>query len=173
MNSLSIAARTAKCVLGVLMVVSFFLPWVAQTPSCMNKTIVVRDNISGLTLFREGTTPEVILAPLFGAVVAAAALAIRGTRHPLTRSLVSLAEIPAAFFLFVYIDIAVGLFTPFVVRYGYVVTEILFWTILIVASGEVGIHFGLLKRRGRIAVSLVVAAYVLFIVIDSLTRLFT
>jgi hypothetical protein len=173
MNRLSSAARTVKVVLGVLMIVSFFLPWVAQTPSCMDKTVVVRDNISGLTLVREGTTTEAILAPLFGAAVAAAALAIRGTRLPLARSLVSLAEIPAAFFLFVYIDIALGLFTPFIVRYGWAMTAVLIWGVLIVAVGEVGIHFVPLKRRGRVIVCVVIAAYVLLIVVDSLARLFT
>lgn len=88
--------RIVKCVSGIVLIVCFFLPWVAQTPSCADKSVIIRDNIAGFTLVREGTATAALAAPLVGAVVAALALAVRGGAVPLARSIVSLAEIPTA-----------------------------------------------------------------------------
>jgi hypothetical protein len=144
--------RIVKCALGILLIVCFLLPWVAQTPSCADKSVIIRDNISGFTLVREGTAPEALAAPVFGAVVAALALAVRGRAAPLILSLVSLAEIPAAVFVAAYIDLAVRLFTPFVVRYGYVATATILWTIPVMSLAEIIVHFGRLARTGKVVI---------------------
>ncbi len=170
MERLSDTARVIKCVFGVLMIVSFFLPWVAQTPSCMDKTVVIRDNISGFTLVREGTVVQALAAPLFGIAAAALALIVRGRAMPLFRSLVSLVEIPVAVYLIFYVDVALRLFTPFVIRYGYITTEVLFYGIPIISLSEVGIHFEKLKRNGKVIVGVVIVAYVIMALVGYLSR---
>ncbi|MBN2223974.1 MAG: hypothetical protein JW765_04790 [Deltaproteobacteria bacterium] len=164
MKRLPDVIRLTKCALGILLIVCFFLPWVAQTPSCLDKSVVIRDNISGFTLAVEGTAREAWLAPVFGTLVAGLALFLRGRAAPLTRSLVSLFETPAALIVIAYIDLSVTLFTPFVVRYGYVGTLGLFWAISILSFSEVVVHFPRLTRPGKIIVA---AVAVLFIVLAS------
>ena len=166
MNRLSDIARITKCVLGILMIVSFFFPWVALTPSCIDKTVILRDNISGLALAREGMVTEAALVPLLGMIVAAAAILINGKRLPLVRSIVSLLEIPVVVYLFFYVYIALELFTPFIIRYGFVATEALFCGVLTVSLGEVAIHFGRLKRIGKVIVAIVMAAYITITLIE-------
>ncbi len=61
MQRLPDIVRLTKCALGIILIVSFFLPWVAQTPSCLDRSVVIRDNISGLALAEEGTAPEALL----------------------------------------------------------------------------------------------------------------
>ncbi len=104
-------------------------------------------------------------------MVAALALILRGTRVPLARSLVSVVEIPSAVFLIFYIDLAVRLFAPFVVRYGYIVAAVIFWAIPVVSLSEVGIHFPLLTRSGKFIVAAVAAAIAALLLIDYLSRL--
>ena len=162
--------RIVKCVSGILLVVCFFLPWVAQTPSCTDKSVIIRDNISGYTLVREGTAPEALAAPLFGAVVAGIALIVRRRTVPLAASLVSLAEIPAALIIAAYVDLSVRLFTPFIVRYGYVVTAALFWAIPLLSLSEVIIHFPRLTRVGKIIVSAAAGLLAALALIDYLSR---
>jgi hypothetical protein len=171
MQRLSDVARKMKLALGVILIASFFLPWVAQTPSCLDKSVIIRDNISGYTLAAGGIAPEVLLAPAFGAVVAALALFLRGTRKPLARSLVSVVEIPVAVFLIFYIDLAVRLFAPFVVRFGYIVAAVIFWAIPVVSFSEVVIHFPRLTRNGKLIVAASPAAIVALLLIDYLSRL--
>jgi hypothetical protein len=161
MQRLTEIIRLAKCALGILLIVSFFLPWVAETPSCLDKSVVIRDNISGFSLAREGTAPEAWLAPLFGAVVAAVALILRARAAPLARSLVSLLEIPGAVLAVTFVDLSVRLFAPVIVRYGYVVAAGVLWTIPLLSFSEVVTLFGRLTKAGKITV---VAAGVLLIV---------
>ncbi len=172
MQRLPDIVRLTKCALGIILIVSFFLPWVAQTPSCLDRSVVIRDNISGLALAEEGTAPEALLAPLFGAVIAALALLLRGRAVPLIRSLTSLVEIPAALLVMAYIDLAVRLFTPFIVRYGYVVTVALFWAIPLLSLSEVVIHFPRLTRTGKIIVAAVGISLVILVLVDYLSRFF-
>jgi hypothetical protein len=172
MQRLADTIRIIKCALGILLIVCFFLPWVAQTPSCADKSVIIRDNISGFTLAEEGAAPEALTAPLFGAIVAALAFFVRGAAAPLALSLVSLAEILAALFVAAYIDISVRLFTPFIVRYGYVATEALFWTILLLSLSEVIIHFPRLTGRGKIIVAAAIALFVALAFFDYLSRIF-
>jgi hypothetical protein len=172
MQKLSEVARVIKLALGVLLIVSFFLPWVAQTPSCMDRSVIIRDNISGYRLAVDGDTPQVLLAPAFGAVVGALALALRGARKPLARSLVSITEIPVSVLAMAYIDLTVRLFTPYVVRYGYVVSMVLFWAVAAVSSSEVVIHFPRLSRTGKIIVASAAGLFVAMLIIDYLSRLF-
>jgi hypothetical protein len=172
MNRLPDIARFTKCALGILLIVCFFLPWVAQTPSCTDRSVIIRDNISGFALAEEGTAPEALLAPLFGAAIAALALLVRGRTVPLIRSLVSLAEILAALFVMMYIDLSVRLFTPFVVRYGYAVTIGLFWAIPLFSLSEVIIHFPRLTRAGKIIIITIGVSLVILASIDYLSRFF-
>ena len=170
MQRLTNIIRIVKCVSGILLVVCFFLPWVAQTPSCTDKSVIIRDNISGFTLVQEGTAPEALAAPLFGAVIAAIALIVRRRTVPLAASLVSLAEIPAAVIIAAYIDLSVRLFTPFVVRYGYVVTAALFWVIPLLSLSEVIIHFPRLTRVGKIIVAAAAGLLAALALVDYLSR---
>jgi hypothetical protein len=172
MNRLPDIARFTKCALGILLIVCFFLPWVAQTPSCTDRSVIIRDNISGFALAEEGTAPEALLAPLFGAMIAALALLVRGRTVPLIRSLTSLAEILAALFVMMYIDLSVRLFTPFVVRYGYAVTMGLFWAIPLFSLSEVIIHFPRLTRAGKIIIITIGVSLVILTSIDYLSRFF-
>jgi hypothetical protein len=164
--------RIVKCVSGLLLVVCFFLPWVAQTPSCADKSVIIRDNISGFTLVREGTAPEALAAPLFGAVIAAIALVVRRRAVPLAASLVSLAEMPAALIIAAYIDLSVRLFTPFIVRYGYIVTAALFWVIPLLSLSEVIIHFPRLTKAGKIIVAAAAGLLAALALVDYLSRFF-
>jgi hypothetical protein len=173
MQRLPDIARFTKCALGILVIACFFLPWVAQTPSCLDRSVIIRDNISGFALAEEGTAPEALLAPLFGAVIAALALLVRGRTTPLIRSLVSLAEIPAALFVMAYIDLGVRLFTPFVVRYGYAVTMGLFCAIPLLSLSEVIIHFPRLTRTGKIIIAAIGITLVILALVDYLSRFFT
>lgn len=172
MQRINDIARLMKLAMGILLIVAFFLPWVAQTPSCLDRSVIIRDNISGFTLVREGTAPEALIAPLFGALAAALAVAVRGRAVPLARSLVSLAEIPAALIAAAFIDLSVRLFTPFIVRYGYVATEGLIWAIGLTSLTEVICHFGRLTGRGKRIVAAAAAALVALASVDYLARLF-
>lgn len=165
--------RLTKCALGILLIVCFFLPWVAETPSCADKTVIIRDNISGFALAYEGTAPETWLAPVFGAVIALLALILRGKAAPLIRSLVSLFEIPAALIVMAYIDLSVRLFTPFVVRYGYVATVALFWVIPVFSLSEVIIHFPRLNRTGKIVIAAVAIILAVLASLEYLSSFFT
>jgi hypothetical protein len=173
MQRLSDIAGKIKLALGVLLIVSFFLPWVAQTPSCLDKSVIIRDNISGYSLAADGIMPKVLLAPAFGTVVAALALIFRGTKKPLARSIASLIESPSAVLLMIYIDLVVRLFTPFVVRYGYIIAGGLFWAIAAVSLSEVVIHFPRLTKTGRIIVAALAAVIAGLLLIDYLSRLLT
>jgi len=166
MRRLSDIMGIVKCVLGILLIVCFFLPWVAQTPSCMDTSVIIRDNISGFDLVREGAVTQALIAPLFGAIIAAIALIVRANAVPLARSLVSLAEVLAAFFAAMYIDLSVRLFTPYVVRYGYIATEVLLWTILLVSVVEVVVSFPRLTKRGKIIVSSAAAVAVILVLLN-------
>ncbi len=173
MQRLPEIVRITKCALGILLIVSFFLPWVAETPSCLDRSVIIRDNISGFTLAREGTTPEAWVVPAFGALIAAVALLLRAGAAPLARSLVSLAEIPAAVLAVTCIDLAVRLFTPFVVRYGYVAAAGTLWTIPLLSFSEVAVLFGPLTRKGKIIVVTAGALMIVPLLIDWLSNLFT
>ena len=168
MRRLSDIMRIVKCVMGILLIACFFLPWVAQTPSCMDTSVIIRDNISGFSLVREGAVTQALIAPLFGAIVAAIALAVRGNAFPLAGSLVSLAEVLVAFFAAMYIDLSVRLFTPYVVRYGYIATEALFLTILLVSFLEVVVNFPRLAKKGKIIVAAALAVVAALILLNYL-----
>ncbi len=172
MLRLSDIAGNIKIALGILLIASFFLPWVAQTPSCLDRSVVIRDNISGYDLATDGSVPEVLLAPAFGIAAAALALIIRGRKKPLARSLLSLVEVPTAVFVMFYVNLAVRLFTPYIVRYGYIVTEGLFCSIAVLSLAEVFIHFPRLTRTGRIVVIAVAAVLAGLLAVDYLSRLF-
>jgi len=79
---------------------------------------------------------------------------------------VSLAEVVAAFFRAMYIDLSVRLFTPYVVRYGYIATEVLLWTILLVSFVEVVVSFPRLTKRGKIIVSSAAAVAVILVLLN-------
>jgi hypothetical protein len=89
---------------------------------------------------------------------------------PLFRSLVSLVEIPVGVYLIFYVDVALRLFTPFIIRYGYITTEILFYGIPIISLSEVGIHLGRLKRNGKVIVAAVIVAYAVVVLVGYLSR---
>jgi hypothetical protein len=55
-----------KICIGILLMLSFFLPWAAQTEGCADDAAVIRDNISGYSLAVEGIAPGAVAAPIIG-----------------------------------------------------------------------------------------------------------
>jgi hypothetical protein len=76
-----------------------------------------------------------------------------------------------ALIVIAYIDLSVTLFTPFVVRYGYVGTVGLFWAISILSFSEVVVHFPRLTRAGKIIVAAVVVLFIVLAFFDYLSGL--
>jgi hypothetical protein len=170
MNRLTEPIRIIKTILGIALILAFFLPWVAQTPGCADKTVIIRDNISGFSLAYERTAPESLIAPIFGLLIIILAFAVRGKTFPLSRSLVSLVEIPVAMYLLFYLELALRLFTPFIVRFGYYITESLFWAIPVVSLSEVVVHFPRLTKNGKVIVATVITGYIAIAIIEFVSR---
>jgi hypothetical protein len=160
--------RWLKVAMGVVLVLAFFLPWAAQTEGCADSAAVVRDNISGFSLVYEGLAPEAVASPLLGIAVILLAVFIRGIRLPLTRSVVSVLEAVASYYVYIYIAFGIFFFTNFRELYGFDLTFVTLLSIPYVSLAEVIVHFPLLDRRGRIIMIAIFAAIILALVIYNL-----
>jgi len=159
--------RWLKVSIGLLLILSFFLPWAAQTEGCADDAAIIRDNISGYSLAVERIAPAVSLAPLSGLVIGALAFFLVGTIRPFARSIVSLGEVLPALYAWVYVNFEVFFLSPYVERFGYVITFILMAAVPPLSFIESVIHLPLMDRKKRLITSIIIAMAIAFFLVMS------
>ena len=152
---------------GLLLIVLFFLPWVARTEGCADDAAIVRDNISGYSLAVEGTATGVVAAPISGLVIGLLALFLVGRTRPFARSLASLGEILPLLWTWIFVDFEVLLLIPYIPRFGYTITFVLMGAVPALSFIESAVHLPLMNRTKRLIASIIIAAAVTFLVVTT------